>query len=190
MKPTHRTSHRDTGPRRIPRGASLTEALIVLLLATMTLGSAVPAFAELRDRKRLEAVAAQLETDLQLARAEAVAANRVLRLSFGSEAAGCYVLHTGSAQSCTCGTDPAGAAAATCTAGSQALRVAALHETPGVQLQANVGSMAFEPHRGTVTPTATLRLSNARDDRVHLVVNLMGRVRACSPTGTTGWQPC
>jgi type IV fimbrial biogenesis protein FimT len=135
-------------------------------------------------------VAAQLETDLQLARAEAVAANRVLRLSFGPDAAGCYVLHTGSAQACTCGTDALGVAAATCSAGTQVLRVAALQDAPGVRLQANVGSMAFEPQRGTVTPTATLRLANARDERVHLVVNLMGRVRACTPSATAGWPPC
>ena len=39
------------------------------------------------------------------------------------------------------------------------------------------------PCKGTVTPTATLRVE-ARDGRaIHQVVNLLGRVRSCSPQG-------
>jgi type IV fimbrial biogenesis protein FimT len=44
-------------------------------------------------------------------------------------------------------------------------------------------SLTFDPVRGTVTPTATLRVE-ARDGKaIHQIVNLLGRVRSCSPQG-------
>jgi type IV fimbrial biogenesis protein FimT len=171
------------------RGASLVEALVVLVIVAITLGAALPSFAGLRDRQRLESLAAQLETDIHHARSLAVARNQVLRLGFGTGAGpGCYVLHTGSSPTqCSCGGSDG---AATCSGGAEALRSVALAPADGLQLQANVSAMAFEPLRGTVTPTGTLRLANGRGERVHLVVNLMGRVRACTPNGAPGWPAC
>lgn len=176
-------------PRRPARGASLVEALIVLGVLGVTLGAALPSLSEARERQRLRGAAAQLETEIFHARSLAVARNQVLRLSFGTGAgAGCYVLHTGShATHCSCG---AGDGAATCHGSAEALRSMALAPATGLHMQANVAGMAFEPLRGTVTPTGTLRLSNARGDRVHLVVNIMGRVRACTPSGAPGWPDC
>jgi type IV fimbrial biogenesis protein FimT len=44
-------------------------------------------------------------------------------------------------------------------------------------------SLTFDPVKGTVTPTATLRVE-ARDGRaIHQIVNLLGRVRSCTPGG-------
>jgi type IV fimbrial biogenesis protein FimT len=52
-----------------------------------------------------------------------------------------------------------------------------------VQVRSTTRSLTFDPVRGTVTPTATLRVE-ARDGRaIHQVVNLLGRVRSCSPLG-------
>jgi type IV fimbrial biogenesis protein FimT len=49
-------------------------------------------------------------------------------------------------------------------------------------------SITFDAVRGTVTPTATLRVE-ARDGRaIHQVVNLLGRVRSCSPLGRVGGE--
>lgn len=159
-------------------GLSLVEFLIPLAVAAVLLGSALPVFENAKQRRALEGAAAQLETDLQLARAAAVARNQVLRLDFAADAAGsCYVLHDGSAGDCRC--DDAGLA--TCSAGVEVVRSQRLPGgTSTVGLHSNVRSMAFDPTVGTVTPTASLRL-NAPVGELRLVVNLMGRVRSCTP---------
>ena len=91
-------------PRRRPAGFSLTESMAALAVSLVALGSAVPGFETARERRQLEGVAAQLETDLQLARSEAVALNRTVRIAFDADAAGaCYIVHTGGAQQCRCG---------------------------------------------------------------------------------------
>jgi len=171
------------------RGASLVEALMTLGITAVLLGTAVPGLSDMRDRQRLQAATAQFETDVQHARSMAVARNQVLRLSFGPAAgAGCYVLHTGTtSQQCQCSADPQ---ASQCSGGAEVLRTISLPTSHGISLLANVGSMAFEPHRGTVTPTGTIRVTEPRGQRVHLVINVMGRVRACTPNGATGWAAC
>jgi type IV fimbrial biogenesis protein FimT len=170
--------------RHTARGFTFTETLAALTVALLTLGSALPGFDALRERRQLDGTAAQLATDLKLARSEAVALQRDVRVSFASDAAGsCYVVHTGGAQECQCG-----ASGPVCSGSAQALRHQYL-AADGVRVAANVGSMLIDAERGTVTPTATLRVS-ARDGRaIHHVVNIMGRLRSCSPGGAVSGLP-
>lgn len=150
-------------------GLSLIECAIVTAVTALALGAALPSFEEARARRQLEGVAAQLETDLQLARAEAVARNEPVRVSFArGEAGSCYWLHTGARPEPHCAHRP------------DALRQVRLDAGSAVQLQSNSASMLFDPVKGTVTPTATLKLQSPAG-RVHLVVNVMGRIRSCSP---------
>ena len=55
-----------------------------------------------------------------------------------------------------------------------------------VSVGANVASIAFDPLHGTSTPTGTLRLVDAGGRAVHHVVNVMGRVRSCTPDRRAG----
>lgn len=151
-------------------GLSLIECAITTAVAALALGAALPSFEEARQRRQLEGLAAQLETDLHLARSEAVARNEAVRVSFGPQEAGCYWLHTGERPQPQCDLQP------------QALRQVRLPADGGVQLRSNSSSMLFDPVKGTVTPTGTLRL-HSRVGTVHLVVNVMGRVRSCTPDG-------
>ena len=175
--------------RRSQRGLSLVEHLAVLTVVSLTLGSALPELRGLAERARLDARAALLETDLQHARSLAVARDQVVRVSFGAaESGGCYVVHTGEPQACTC--TPATEATA-CVQGAEALRTEWLAPSNGITLRSNSASIAFEPIRGTVTPTATMRLSNRRGDALHVVVNIMGRVRSCIAEGSlSGYKAC
>jgi len=60
-----------------------------------------------------------------------------------------------------------------------------------VGLQANMGSIVFDPLHGTGTPTGTLRLTGRDGRAIHHVVNVMGRVRSCSPAGAVpGYRAC
>lgn len=170
---------------RVKAGLTLTETMMALSISAVAVGAAAPSFDIARERRHLEGVAWQLATDLQLARSEAVAMNRTLRLSFGSDASGaCYVLHTGAARDCQCGdTGPV------CTGEAVPLRSARVGRDTGVTLATNVSSMVFDPAKGTVTPTGTMRVLGRDGRAIHAVINIMGRVRHCSPGGLVPGLP-
>jgi|CXWL01.1.fsa_nt_gi type IV fimbrial biogenesis protein FimT len=169
-------------------GLSLIESLVGLAVTAVSLGAAVPGWEQAREQRHLEGTAAQLETDIHYARSLAVMHNRTLRISFQNDAAGsCYIVHTGSASACTCAAD----GATVCTSGNEAMRSVRLLQGGAVQLRANVRSIVFDPTKGTSTPTGTLRLVAPNDHAVHVVVNIMGRVRACTPTAAVhGYAAC
>jgi type IV fimbrial biogenesis protein FimT len=180
--------HRQTAfLRRTQRGLSLIESLVAMAIVAVATGATLPGFQQAVEQRRLEGAAAQLHTDLQLARSEAVARNSTLRLSFTSGSQGsCYVVHTGAAGSCPC--DASGAPV--CTGGAEAVR-SAYFEPGSVQLNSNVGSMVLDGTKGTVTPTGTMRLSYSDGRELRLIVNIMGRLRKCSPDGTVvGYPAC
>lgn len=169
------------------RGWTLVEALISLSVSAIALGTAVPGFHEARERRHIDGAAAQLETDLQMARSLAVLHNRTVRVGFRSDSSGsCYVVHSGGPGACTC--DASGAAI--CTTGAEALRSMGYPADLPLTLTSNAASMAFEHVRGTVTPTSTVRITG-RGRAVHIVTNIMGRVRACSPSSASpGYPAC
>lgn len=175
---------------RNQRGLSLVESLMAMAITAIATGATLPGFQQALEQRRLEGAAAQLHTDLQLARSEAVARNRTLRMSFRTgtgTGSSCYVVHTGTAGSCSC--DDSGAPV--CTSGAEALR--SVHFAPGgqVQLQSNVASMVLDPAKGTVSPTGTVRVLGAEGRAVHVVVNIMGRARKCSPgSAVPGYPTC
>ncbi len=173
--------------RKTQQGWTLVEGLISLAVTAIALGAAVPGFDAARERRHLDGAAAQLETDLQLARSLAVTQNRSVRVSFGSDAAGsCYVVHSGAAGACRC--DAAGNAS--CTGDEQILRTVGYGADLPLALRSNAASMLFDHVKGTVTPTSTVRITG-RDGAVHVVTNIMGRVRSCSPsTPSFGYPAC
>jgi type IV fimbrial biogenesis protein FimT len=60
-----------------------------------------------------------------------------------------------------------------------------------VQVRSVSKTVTFDPLKGTVTPTATLRVEARNGRAIHQVVNLLGRVRSCSPLGRrTGELAC
>lgn len=191
---THRTgvvpmSHRrNTNPTRTQRGLSLVESLMAMAIVAVATGATLPGFKQALEQRRLEGAAAQLNTDLQLARSEAVARNRTLRMSFGSSANGsCYVVHTGPAASCSC----SDSGVPVCTTGAEAMRSVHFAADGRVQLQSNVASMVLDPTKGTVSPTGTVRVRGADGRAVHMVVNIMGRARNCSPgSAMPGYPAC
>lgn len=169
-------------------GVTLIEAAVATAVVAVLLGTVAPGFQELRLRRQLEGVAAQLETDMQLARSEAVARQQSVRIGFhaGADGASCYVLHTGPAHACRCD----GAGTTTCAGDAEALRSVPLAAGYPVQLRSNSGSILFDAVKGTVTPTATVRVT-APVGEIRQIVNVMGRVRSCSPDGAVaGYRPC
>ena len=170
------------------RGLTLVEAAIVLAIIAIVAATAAPSLAGMIDGRRLAAAATQLASDLHLVRSEAVSRNRAVRLSLHAGAdASCWVLHTGAAAQCSCGvTGPA-----VCSDGALEIKTAVWRRDERVAIEGNVASIVFDPMHGTASPTGTLRVVDARGRAVHHVVNVMGRVRSCSPDGAVpGWRVC
>jgi len=179
--------HLSDARRRRSRGFSLIEAAVVVAVTAIVVAAAVPGLVSFLDGRRLDAAAAALAADVQFVRTEAVARNVAVRLSFHDSPGGtCWVVHTGPAGQCSCGDAPP----AVCGAGAVEIKTVVLDAADRVSVRANVASIAFDPLHGTSTPTGTLRLVDATGRTVQHVVNVMGRVRSCTPTGVPGWRAC
>ena len=170
------------------RGVTLVEASIVLAVTAILATTAAPGMQDLIDTRRLEGAATQLATDIRLIRTEAIARNQPLRLSFHASPAGsCYVIHSGAADQCSC----ALAGRAQCSGDALEVKTVTIAGADHVTLQANAGSLLFDPLHGTASPTGTLRLTGTRGRAVHHVVNILGRVRSCSPQAAMpGYRAC
>ena len=186
------TSSRPVGSaaaRAASRGVSLIECCAVLAVLSVLAGLALPAFGDHLAKRRLEGRAAEVSNDLQYLRSEAVSRNEAMRISFGTDAGGsCYVLQPAEARECRC----ASAGRARGHAGGPApLRSVGLPATDGVTLASNVASIMIDPRLGTSTPGGTLRLSDRAGREIRQVVNIMARVRSCSPGGgMPGYRRC
>lgn len=162
------------------RGTSLIEALVVCCICAVLVGLATPSMQELRQRRQVEAVAAQVETELQFARSAAVARHRSVHAAFGADEHGsCYVVHTGGKGDCACS---AGWAAPRCEPGVESLATARFPVAGRVEVTSNSPSMVFDAVKGTVTPTATISVRGAALHERRLVINVMGRIRSCAAT--------
>ena len=187
----HRAKARAGGvvPGRPSRGLSIVECCAVLAVLSVLAGVSLPSIADHVAKRRLEGRAVELSNDLQHLRSEAVSRNEAMRISFGSDAGGsCYVLHPDAAGDCVCGSD-GGARCAIHT--PTPLRSVGLPASEGVTLSSNVRSIMVDPRLGTSTPGGTLALRDRGDREIRHVVNIMTRVRSCTPAGRLpGWRPC
>lgn len=170
------------------RGITLIESGVVLTITAILAASAAPRMQELIAARRLENTANQLATDIQLTRTAAVARNEALRLSFHARDGGsCYVIHTGAADQCRC----SGVGPAVCSAPAREIKTVSVSSADLVSVVSNVGSMLFDPLHGTSSPTGTLRIIGATGREIRHVVNVMGRVRSCSPApAVSGYRAC
>lgn len=174
------------------RGFTLVEAAVTLAILAVLVCGAAPSFCGLIERQRLAGLAAQLAGDVQFVRSTSVLRNEALRLSFYSAAWGsCYVVHSGLRSQCSCSAD---SNEATCIAGATQIKTVVVPTSAGASVQANVSSILFDPLHGTSTPTGTLRVVSPTAGSIHHVVNVLGRVRTCTPDGPApaipGYRVC
>jgi type IV fimbrial biogenesis protein FimT len=174
--------------RRTQVGVTLVETTVVASVLVVVTSLAVPSFQDAVQRRHLDGAVAHLETDIHYTRMLAVARNSPMRISFESTTGGsCYVIHTGAASQCR----SSDAGAAVCGGEAQAERSVPFPASGPISLQSNSRSIVFDPMKGTSTPTATMQLTARNGMTVRQVMNIMGRVRSCSPApALSGYRAC
>lgn len=185
---TSRTAHHRHAHRSSGRGLTLVELMCCLCITGLLLAGALPALRDFRLRQALESVAGVLETDVHYARSLARTSDRTVRMAVQATDDGgtCYVIHSGPAGACTC--DASGAAR--CEGDAQLRRVQILPVKAGIRISTASRSLVFDAGKGTVTPTATFVVSDREGRAVHQIVNVLGRVRSCTPSGLGGYRRC
>jgi type IV fimbrial biogenesis protein FimT len=183
-------------------GFTLVELMIVLAVVAVIALIAAPSMRSLIQMQRLRSINAQLVTDMQFARNEAVSRNVLLRVSFGANSGmTCYTLFT----------SPSSATRCDCTQAPGAACVAPRVEVRTVQVPTNLevkvspparqaGAFAFDPTSGGIysIPTDDVSapmdafaidtyLDNAR--KLRTVLNRAGRPTVCAPAGSTLSEP-
>lgn len=169
-------------------GVTLVEACMTLAIASILVGTAAPSFIESNRKRTLDGSASELVTDLYLARSEATSRQQGARVSFYMLTTGtCMLVHAGATTDCGCSGD----GVAQCSNGSSLIKASYYPASRGVSVSANVASIRFDPTHGMATPAGTVRVESSDGKAVHHVVNIMGRVRSCSPGGSMpGYKVC
>ena len=193
-------------PTRTRRGFTLIELMSVVALVSVIIALAAPSLSRMIEMQRLRGVQAQLVTDLQFARSEAVSRNIVLRVDFRNTSDfSCYTLFTvpampGAPAPCDC-RQGAGNACASLPTHTE-VRTVRVPVTTGVTVMAlqppdqcqptfgydptTGGLMSIPTPRGPV-PIDDFRidvyLDNAR--KLRTTIEASGRPSVCAPTGST-----
>lgn len=96
-------AHRRREPRHLrarawSRALSLVELMIVIAIGALIIGLAAPSFSDYIVTQRVRSIHAQLATDLQFARSEAISRSAFVSVRFqfttGASGASCYVIYT------------------------------------------------------------------------------------------------
>ena len=185
------------------QGFTLVELLIAVAVIAIILVVAAPSFRDMVLMQRLRSITAQLVTDLQFARNEAVSRGTLLRLSFRTNAdMTCYTLYTSSVNDnrCDCRLGPGAA----CVNGNVEVRTVQVPRSLGVQVAIPVvefgSAFAFDnvtgglfviPTDNDARPFDGIRVESFIDDPRKLVVriNRTGRPLVCAPVGSTMTEP-
>jgi len=192
------------------QGLTLVELMVAVAVAAVLLTLAVPSFRDLILMQRLKSIHAELVTNLQYARSEAVSSGAVVNVRVQPQIYGvaytCYIifhqfsrdyLTNGASSDCDCHQP----AATRCTStNSRELRTVQVPLDLGVTLALAPGqtteAVAFDPKTGgmvlranelgagTALPfTVTVAIDPARS--LSAVVATSGRPSVCRPTGST-----
>jgi type IV fimbrial biogenesis protein FimT len=176
--------------RRSAAGFTLIELIVTIAIAGILLAIVIPSFSDFFSKRRVEGIAAELVTDLQYARTEAVARNRNTMVTFGTA---CYVVYMSPASAST---------PSTCTVSDASAVVKSVSissgNTVGVSTLASLETITFEPVLGSASNNVganpgVVEVSSTAGRPWKLQVRLsnQGRVKTCSPSGTgqiSGYQ--
>ncbi len=195
-------------------GLTLIELMVVVAIAVIILGLAAPSFSEYIVTQRLRSIHAQLATDLQFARSEAVARSAFVGVRFqevtGTGAMTCYIIFTRpdpttSSDTCDCTASAGSRCNTTPPVTTTELRTVTIPAELKVSVRTPTGqnnTITFDSRSAGMkiaasdfsTPSAlTFQIdSTAQNNRsLRAIVLAAGRTQLCTPAGSTmGGRVC
>lgn len=182
---------------RTAAGFTLIELMVVVAVLGVIALLAGPSFLDMIVMQRLRGINAQLVTDLQFARSEAVAQGKIVRVNFGSATdRTCYVIYTAASSTnrCSCLSSPV------CPAGSgwsevRTVTVPNSTKTTLVWPTDQDSALGFDPVTGGLlsiptdvkpVPMDKFQVDARVDDdrRLRTTVNQTGRPTVCAPNSS------
>lgn len=171
-------------------GLTLIELMTVVAVLGIVLAMAAPAFMDLMAKRRVQAIATELSTDLANARSESGLRNYKIAVWFDqTPAMSCYtVSEWATTGGCTCTKTPSTA----CAVGQyREIKTLQIPAAIGVSITANSVITANKNRLTFVNPLHTPDVLGAellikheqRGYQLKVQVNPMGRVSTCSPDG-------
>jgi len=188
------------GMRRLRvSGFSLVELLVGLAILGVLLALAAPSLADFINRRRVEAVAAELATDLAYARTEAAVRSEQVYVRFLSDDnLTCYSISYWSGMGiCDCRRE-AGTSCGSDLSSAYELKINQLRRSLGVTMTPSQAVNPFGFYGNQLRssdPNFYVTVEGTRGARPKLLVmtNAAGRVLTCSPSGSgniPGYQTC
>jgi type IV fimbrial biogenesis protein FimT len=194
-------------PRRRIRAVSLIELMVVIAVGALIIGLAAPSFTDYIVTQRVRSVHAQLATDLQFARSEAISRNTFVSVRFqfttGATGASCYIIFTrpepdsGNPVTCDCLAVPASRCATSPATTTEVRTVTVPNElSVNIRMESGLGdTVTFDPRSGGLKvnpldysiseiPEFSLATSAASDRRLLAIINASGRANLCTPSGS------
>jgi type IV fimbrial biogenesis protein FimT len=193
--------------RRAHEGLTLIELMVAVAITSVLLVLVAPSFREMIDLQRLRGTSAQMVTDVQYARTEAISRQETVGLTLGSDLTmTCYIVHTcGGLAPTACRCNCAAAPGSRCTGGPKELRTVQALNTEHVQVvpirnpSNNVITLIlFDPMTGGMQPYnigvggSAFALEGAAWSKVALVrestkslrtmISMGGRPSVCTPS--------
>jgi type IV fimbrial biogenesis protein FimT len=191
---------------RHQRAFTLIELMVVVVVLAILALVAVPAFNDFILVQRLKGIGAQLTTDLQYGRSEAVSRNIAMRFLFGQdETKTCYTLYTvpnGSDPNLrcdcragvgnACGSTSATEVRTVVVPRSNSVTVLAIEDDPAFAIDHVTGGLLSIPSDWFPGPLQSFTIETSIDGarKLRTVIGSAGRVTVCSAAGSLGATPC
>lgn len=182
---------------RIQSGFTLIEMMVTVSVLVILMTVGIPSMKTLIDNNRLKGAAESVMSELYFAKSEAIKRNAGARVSFTTNGSTTWCYGVTTKASCDCSvTDVTNANACTINnSGTNVLKRGGSTDYADISLPRDpVGTfdIAFDQVRGKAN-TDSIKFESPGGKRLEVRVSVLGRVRICTPTGTTkvpGYPTC